>query len=67
MAACQGKKGGATCGRPVMKCSKCAAKGCSNQGCDNCNFPGGKCAVCGNMIPVSFFSRMSARFGRRGD
>ncbi|MFZ5617240.1 MAG: hypothetical protein ACOZAA_07970 [Pseudomonadota bacterium] len=67
MATCHGKKGGATCGRPVLKCGKCSAQGCSNKGCDNCKFPGGKCAVCGTSLPMSFFSRMSAMFGRRGD
>lgn len=65
MAGCSGKKNGASCDKPVLKCSKCATVGCANKGCSNCNFPAGKCETCGTAIPFSFFSGLSALFGGR--
>lgn len=64
MASCKGEKNGTACGRPVLKCAKCGAGGCANKGCSNCNFPAGKCASCGKAIPFTFFSTVSALFGR---
>ena len=67
MAACNGKKNGGACRRPVLTCAKCGADGCANKGCSKCNFPGGKCEKCGKAIPFTFFSRISALFGRRAE
>ncbi len=65
MAGCPGRRDGAKCGRPLRTCSKCSTVGCANSGCSNCKFRGGKCSVCGNVIPFSFFSRLASLFVRR--
>lgn len=66
MAACQGRKSGDKCGRPVRRCSKCGNTGCANSGCSNQKFSGGKCSNCGNIVPVSFFARLFGGKGKAG-
>lgn len=66
MASCQGTKSGGKCGRLVLKCGKCSTVGCGNKGCSNAKLAGGKCSVCGNIVPISFFARFASLFSKRG-
>lgn len=54
MACCQAKvqRGGipSPCGGQIFKCDRCGATGCSNKGCPNQKFDGGRCTVCGGNL-----------------